>query len=119
MNKIEKKIREIENLTNSFPQLCHASNILGKFVDTSDSDKVKALEAIIPQYSDYLETMLGIKKYGEPEIEKRVNAMNEYSNFIHRNGYDNLFSAQGKFRSTILEEFLYLFFNDYVDSLML
>lgn len=59
--------------------------------------------------------MLRISGYDKTSVGRKVDALNEYYNFMHDNGLDRVFSAQGKFRPTILEEFLFLLFKDYVD----
>ena len=75
-----------------------------------------ALDLLIPQYADYLREMLGISGFDKASIQEKVDYLNEYYNFMHYNQLDRAFSSQGKFRPTILEEFLYLLFKDYVDS---
>ncbi len=46
-----------------------------------------------------------------------MNLLNDYYNFFFENGYDNVFSSQGKFRPTILEEFMFILFKDYIIEL--
>ena len=57
-----------------------------------------------------------VNGWSDSVIRKRVQLLNEYYNFIHNNQFDNLYSSQGKFRPTILEEFLFLLFKDFVET---
>lgn len=97
------------------PQLSHASNIIAKASGTLSEKEYAALKLLIPKYAQYLKKMLPISSYDKNAIWKKVDLLNEYYNFMHDNGLDRVFSAQGKFRPTILEEFLYLLFKDYVE----
>lgn len=106
-DKIREYLAEI-------PQLCHASNIIGKYDGVKDAGTQKALNAITKEYYSYLSSMLAISGIDEDSVRLKVGFLNEYYNFIHNQCYDNLFSAQGKFRPTILEEFLFLLFKDVV-----
>lgn len=94
-----------------YPQLCHASNILRKHEDAKEIDR---LMQIANKYVIYLEENLKLEGFADDTIIKRVHLLNDYYNFIHNNNLDNLYSSQGKFRPTILEEFLYLLFKDFV-----
>lgn len=106
-------IDKITEYRNKFQQLCHASNILKKF---EDGKKVDELTLIAERYVVFLEKNMQLSGHSDEIIKKRVNLLNEYYNFIHTNGYDNLFSSQSKFRPTILEEFLFLLFKDFVSE---
>ncbi len=99
-----------------YPQLSHASNIITKITGNLTAKEKSALDLLIPQYADYLREMLGISGFDKASIQEKVDYLNEYYNFMHYNQLDRAFSSQGKFRPTILEEFLYLLFKDYVDS---
>ena len=98
------------------PQLSHASNIIAKASGNLSGKEYAALKLLIPEYAQYLEDMLRISSYDKKAIGKKVDLLNKYYNFMHDNGLDRVFSAQGKFRPTVLEEFLYLLFKDYVDA---
>ncbi len=97
------------------PQLSHASNIIAKASGALTVKEKEALRMLIPKYASYLRKMLGLSRYDKTAIGEKVDCLNEYYNFMHDNELDRAFSAQGKFRPTILEEFLYLLFKDYVD----
>lgn len=104
-------IEIIRELRDQYPQLCHASNILKKF---DDKQKVPQLLQVSDEYVKYLEGNINLVGFSDTIIKKRVCLLNNYYNFIHNNNMDNLYSSQGKFRPTILEEFLFLLFKDFV-----
>ena len=103
----------ITKYKNQYPQLCHASNILKKY---ESGQKIEELERITNQYVIFLDGNLNLIGFSDNIIKKRVKLLNDYYNFIHSNNFDNLFSSQGKFRPTILEEFLFLLFKDFVSE---
>lgn len=107
----KNSIDVIREHRNSHPQLCHASNILKKY---DDGQKIEQLQKIADKYVTYLENNLECVGFTDNIIKERVKLLNDYYNFIHNNNLDNLYSSQGKFRPTILEEFLFLLFNDFV-----
>jgi len=72
---------------------------------------------IAAKYKTYLETNLDSHGYDDVTIKNRVQSLNSYYDFINDNGWDNYFDSRGKFRSTILEEFIYILFKDYVSEL--
>lgn len=102
---------------NNYPQLSHASNIITKCSGRLSRIEASALDLLIPEYADYLKKTLQIKKYDRDSIEKKVEYLNDYYNYMRKNKLDGVFSAQGKFRPTILEEFLFLLFKDYVEAI--
>ncbi len=110
---MKSNIEKIIEYKDQYPQLCHASNIIAK---SKKGDKIAALQKIIEQYIKYLEGNLSLVGYTDDIIRKRVKLVNNYYNFIHNNNYDNLFTAQSKFRSTILEEFPFLLFKNFVEK---
>ena len=100
----------------SHPQLSHASNIITKYNSTLTSKEERALTLLIPEYAKYLRKMLELTTHDKNSVFKKVDYLNKYYNFMHRKELDRAFSAQGKFRPTILEEFLFLLFKDYVEA---
>lgn len=102
---------------DSYPQLSHASNIITKCRGKRSTNEERALELLIPEYAKYLRKMLRMKKFDEKATYQKVALLNTYYNFMHTNGFDQAFSSQGKFRPTILEEFLFLLFKDYVNNI--
>lgn len=113
--KNSKEYEFISEARELHPQLSHASNIVAKASGNLSAKESAALETLIPKYAQYLKKMLRISGYDKTSVGRKVDALNEYYNFMHDNGLDRVFSAQGKFRPTILEEFLFLLFKDYVD----
>ena len=114
-------IEKIERRYEKNNRLSHASNILVKENDRQNGKLTRSqadgLEEIVSQYIRYINGMFQNKGFTKAIIKNRVNLLNDYYNFIHYNAYDNLFTSQGKFRSTILEEFMYILFADYVEFL--
>ena len=100
---------------NRFPQLGHASNIISKYGGRLSDMEKNALEMLLPEYVRYLDGMLAVTGLDRTAIDKKVDCLNGYYNFMHDHHLDRVFSSQGKFRPTILEEFLFLLFKDYVD----
>ena len=109
----QNSIDIIRNYHDKFPQLCHASNILRKY---DDGQKITQLARIADKYVIYLEENLKLIGHTESIIKRRVSLLNDYYNFIHDSDLDNVYSSQGKFRPTILEEFLFLLFKDFVEE---
>ena len=108
----------IEQQKTNHPQLRHASNLMCKLADKKLTKKQSdALDQIMPQYQKYLKENLDLIGYTDEIIKKRVELVNEYYNFFYVNGHDNTFTSQGKFRPTILEEFMFLLFKDYINDL--
>lgn len=100
------------------PKLCHAKNIVDKYKNKKTTAKQKqALEAIMVKYLEYLDAVLTITNYEDSDISKKVDRLNDYYNYFRDNDYDQLFSSQSKFRSTILEEFVFLLFKDLIADL--
>lgn len=112
-----ESINYITQQVEVFKQLVHASNLITKWnkLNLTKAQK-EALPSICEEYKQYLSSNLDLKGYTKEIIYDRVELLNTYYNFLHANDYDNLFSAQGKFRSTILEEFIFLLFKDYIND---
>ena len=99
-------------------RLIHASNILSKNnTYSAPSPKRTILLSIAQRYHAYLQSNLALTGYSEQVIRQRVELLNDYYNYIHDCGWDNAFDSRGKFRSTILEEFIYILFKDLVHDL--
>lgn len=109
-----KEIDRIKRIVKELPQLCHASNIMVKNDGQLNKTSRLALDDIILKYDSYLNAMLSITECDDAAIVEKVKLLNQYYNYIHAQGYDNLFTSQSKFRPTILEEFLFLLFHDVV-----
>lgn len=98
-------------------QLSHASNICTKSNKGVKPKEKKALEEIVPIYAEYLGYQKELKGYSDSIIQQRVELLNKYYLDYNHLQLDNVFSSQGKFRSTILEEFMFILFRDYVAEL--
>ncbi len=94
----------------------HAANYLAKYKNFNTLSKVQqdAFKKLLPEYIKFLNGNIKIKGHGEQEIKLRTKLLNNYFDFISSNNYDNTFTSQGKFRSTIMEEFMYMLFNDLI-----
>lgn len=112
--------QQIINFLNTFESQVykHASNILTKFGnwDNLNETQQRALPIISERYIEYIRFQQQIIGYSEQNIINRVEKLNDYYNFIKINNYDNLFTSQGKFRPTILEEFMFILFNDLINE---
>lgn len=97
----------------------HASNIITKHNNWNTlSDKQKAaLPIIIEEYFKFLSENEKLKGFTEEIIVTRTILLNSYYDFIKSNNYDNVFTSQGKFRPTILEEFMYVLFKDLISEI--
>ena len=94
----------------------HASNYLAKLkiYDKLVHSQQQAIDILLPVYYTYLDENMKLIGYSDEIIVERVNLLNNYYLFILENDYDNIFKFQYKFRSTIIEEFLYILFNDLI-----
>ena len=111
--------KSLEKILESYPKtFVHGSNIRAK-KQKRDLSKAQqnALPIIEQEYIKYITAILAIEDYEKTGIEKRVALLNSYYDFIHSKGWDNLFTSQSKFRSTILEEFLFILFDKFVNNL--
>lgn len=114
--EIDNDFKYICSAKDAYPQLSHASNIITKYNSTLTDNEKSALTKLIPEYTKYLKNMLEKSSYDKDSTIEKVRFLNEYYNFMHEKELDRVFSAQGKFRPTILEEFLFLLFKDYVEQ---
>lgn len=112
----EKYIKFLEQFETSTYK--HASNLLGKFKNWIKLSNVqqKTLPLIFEEYKKYIENQQKIVGYSEQNIIDRVQSLNAYYDFIRINGYDNIFTSQGKLRPTILEEFMFILFKDLINE---
>lgn len=102
------------------PYLVHAKNIISKRKDKKNTKKIPVLDMFARKYLAYLEGNLKLTGSSKDVIEKRVTLLNDYYDFFvqydssHDKKIDDIFSAQSKFRSTVLEEFLAILLHDAV-----
>lgn len=115
---IESDFKYICEQRKRYPQLSHASNIISKYNSGKlTPNQTTTLDLLIPEYFKYLKGILAIKTYDRESVFQKVKLLNDYYNFMHDNKLEDVFSAQGKFRPTILEEFLFILFKDFVDDI--
>ena len=113
---METYVQKIEWYANNEPHLCHANCLLNQYEQEIDNAKKQKLLQWMQAYVKYLDANFILTGYTDDIIKKRVNALNKYYNFVHNNGWDNLYNPQTKVRPTILEEFLFILFNDLVSE---
>lgn len=96
----------------------HASNIIAKFNNWNKLSNVQksALPLISNEYYNFIKRNNEIIGYSNEIINARTQLLNQYYDFINANDYDNVFTSQGKFRPTILEEFMYILFKDLINE---
>lgn len=113
----QEDLNFLQEECNVSSQLAHASNICTKSSKEVKPKEKMALETIIPVYKEYLKHQKMIVGYSDEIIRKRVKLLNGYYDNYTQLQLDSVFNSQGKFRSTILEEFMYILFRDYVAEL--
>jgi len=86
----------------------HASNIYTKLKDGKSLD---FLFECAGKYADFH------NKFSTKNLEESVSILNTYKNFVHKNN-NNIFSAQSKFESTILEECMYRLFREFENEVV-
>lgn len=96
----------------------HASNILAKAKNWQklNDKQQEALPIIVEEYLVFHKKNEELKGFSNEIIEKRTQLLNDYYDFIANNNYDNIFTSQGKFRPTIIEEFMYILFRDLIST---
>lgn len=97
--------------------LQHASNLLTKIRKTKEESKILALSKLLPSYIEYHQSQFELKGYTKDVLRRRVQLLEEYYWKFDALGMDTHFSSQGKFRSTVLEEFMTYIFIDYVNEI--
>jgi len=110
-----KKMKTIDEVLDFDPNLVHAAKIKTLIAKASSAASRSALQDILTHYLSYLNKNINTAGYSKAVIKKRVELLNEYYDFFYDNdNFLSLFNAQTKLRSTILEEFLYILFRDYI-----
>jgi len=80
----------------------HGKNILAKL-----KKQDRHIELFLDQYKEFLSKM-------DKDINIKIEAFKNYKMFVSK--YNKYYSAQSKFESTILEEFLYHLFKEFGDG---
>ena len=133
-------IDKIADACNKCPALIHASNIWNKadkcITEYKSKAKNEKLNILIPEYLKYLDAQQKIcmdisqctcesfvstdKPVIDANIAQRVSLLNDYYLFFEDNDIESKagFDSRSKIRSTILEEFMYFLFKDFVSVLL-
>ncbi len=114
IKNMKKKIHIFEKNLNK--SQVHGRNILAKlkrFESLNDKQKEKIINIVLPAYEKWKRINETLKGYTEEIVKKRVQSLNEYKNKIELVE----FSAQTKFHSSVIEEFLYYLFKDLINGL--
>ena len=98
----------IENDPNQ-SSLVHATNIIAKI---DNGKKLKVVNKVVVEYAKYRSVNHSLIGYSDSIIEQRVEALNNYYDAFKL--YELEFDARSKWRSTILEEFMFYLFRDIV-----
>ena len=93
--------------------LIHGKNILAKI---NSNNRIDILEKVIPHYNEFRSVNKNLIGFKDQIITKRVECLNSYYEYLKSKNYDQVFSSQSKFRSTILEEFMFYLFRDYLEE---
>lgn len=113
---MEKNLDDLKFLDSS--KFIHAANYIQKYKNYSDlnAEQKSALDLLLSKYRKYLDGNKNLKGYSHDIIIKRTELLNTYFDYITQNGFDNVFTAQSKFRPTIMEEFMYIIFADLIND---
>ena len=104
----------LHRISSGDDQLAHARILTNKSASTKlKANQAAALPAIVDAYVRYQ----GMVAEHPGNIAAAVKGLNSYYDFLSNNGYSNIFSAQTKFRPTILEEFMYLLFKRDIEEI--
>jgi len=98
------------------PEFAHGRNILGKLKNQKYSRYHSLLQQSWTYYLEWQRNNLELKGTSFKIVKKRVEYLNQYKDYI--DGISTrIFSAQSKFHSTVIEEFLYYLFKDEVERI--
>lgn len=114
------------NYVKQDSRLVHGKNMSSKIkkiinAQNSSSSKIisqaKALSILLSAYISYIKFQTDTVGYSDAIIRTRVKSLNNYFLYFTSNAsISGVFKNTDKLRSTILEEFMYLLFRDYVKS---
>ncbi len=111
MCDIIQNFKQQNNSSNG--NLIHGKNILAKI---NSKTKIHILEKVIPHYNEFKSINNDLIGYDDQIIKDRVECLNSYYEKLESNNYDSEFTSQSKFRPTILEEFMFYLFRDYLEE---
>ena len=101
--------------TNLIKSQIHGRNILAKLKNwssLSDTQR-KQLQIALKEYKKWKKINEELVGYSDDILKRRVKRLNDYKEKVENVG----FSAQSKFHSSVIEEFLYYLFRDLLDEL--
>ena len=103
---------ELEQILNGNKNYIHASNIRTK-LKGKNSAEANDLKKV---YESYIQKIKQInrKRSEEEIIKEKVKLLNDYYHAFDKGNFGTVFSSQSKLRSTILEEFLCILFEDLI-----
>lgn len=114
---------KLKESATQYPFLVHARNIVSKHSDKKNKTKLEVLDFFANKYLSYLCKNLELHGSSDEIVAERVSLLNDYygefANYDEKHPekkIDSIFSAQSKFRSTVLEEFLSILLHDVVDE---
>lgn len=119
--KIFPQLKIIVEKIEKQPQLAHASNIVTKaykLYEKPAQAHIKLLNSVIENYLSYLAAIESIHTYEDDDLKNRAIILDGYYRFFEDSHIESTFDSRSKIRSTILEEFTYLFLKDKVDSII-
>lgn len=114
---MQNKINLLEKYDTT--KYIHAANYIQKYKQYQSLSKQQqdALDKLFVEYNNFLNGNIKIVGYSDKDIIKRTELLNKYYDFFHQHDFDNIFTSQGKFRPTIMEEFMYILFKDLINDL--
>ena len=106
----------LEQILSRNKNYIHASNILSKLNGQKHLDKANDLKKI---YEEYITNIKQIdhSKREEEVISEKAALLNAYYSDFDSGEFGTVFTSQSKLRSTILEEFLCILFEDLIDDI--
>lgn len=113
---------EDKKLLNKMPEqsecLIHASKLRTKLKENYNKkvDYRRKIRSLTSNYIDYYTKQMLITGLTEDDIRRKVELLNAYYNTYKQLGLPD--SAQDQLRPSILEEFMYFLFKDYVNELV-
>lgn len=119
--KLFPKLQLIINKITEQPQLAHAANIIAKafkLYEKPSQAHIDLLNTILDNYLVYLGGIESIHAYKEEDLKARAEKLDNYYKFFEDSHVENTFDSRSKIRSTILEEFTYLFLKDRVNGII-
>ncbi len=111
--EIKKEIEWFK--ANLIKSQIHGRNILAKLKNwpSLSANQRRQLQMVIKEYKKWKETNENLIGHSNDIIKNRVKKLNDYKEKV-----ENVeFSAQSKFHSSVIEEFLYYLFRDLLDEL--